>query len=122
MQALTRLISVLLVLALAGGAQACIASCANPASPTTEKHACHRCDHSSKPAPQPPCKNCQTAAQDRVAAERDHLTTTAFDLSFSPLLELAPARPLTRPLIQTPRPPTHGPPGNLFHQFCLLLI
>ncbi len=119
MQALTRLVAMVLVLTLGGGAQACIASCAAPAQ-TAKPAACHRCEKPKDKTPQAPCQRCQLASQDRTTADSHQVTIPTPTLTFAPI---AIEQPL--PIhcsITTPREPTHGPPGDLFHQFCLLLI
>lgn len=133
MQAGFRLVAIVLALALAGGAQACLAFCATPgkslpaAAATPQKPPCHHCPDKSpsKPTSEPagPCKHCPTASQDRVASETDHtLLKAAFNLSLLPQPDLAaPVQPIDRAGDVTP-PRVYGPPGALLHQFCLLLI
>jgi uncharacterized paraquat-inducible protein A len=106
------------VLTLGGGAQACLASCATPAQ--TAKPACHRCEKPKNKTPQPPCPRCQLAGQDRTTADGHQVTIPALTLTFAPATIEQPL-PI-RHSITTPREPTHGPPGDLFHQSCLLLI
>jgi hypothetical protein len=119
MQALTRLVAMILVLTLGGGAQACIASCATPAQ-TAKPATCHRCEKPKDKSPQAPCQRCQLAAQDRTPADNGQLTvpTPSLTFAFSPIEQPLPIR-LS---ITTPHAITRGPPGDLFHQFCLLLI
>jgi hypothetical protein len=124
MQVLTRLVTTLLVLTLGGGAQYCLARCATAETKVApEKPTCPRCEKhhsSSKPTPSVPCQRCQAASQDRVTP--DHHTAPP-----APMLvgivenNLAPLLPaeLTSSL---PVRCTHGPPRDLLHQFCLLLI
>jgi uncharacterized paraquat-inducible protein A len=121
MQALTRLVAMVLVLTLGGGAQACLASCANPAPAQTAKPAaCHRCEKPKDKSPEAPCPRCQLASQDRTTAG-DQTTLPAPTLAFA-LSAIEQPLPIHRS-ITTPRAATHGPPAaDLFHQFCLLLI
>jgi hypothetical protein len=124
MQVLTRLVTTLLVLTLGGGAQYCLASCAIAETKVaTEKPTCPRCEKhesSSKPTPTVPSQRCQAASQDRVTP--DHHTAPP-----APMLvgiienDLAPLVATTLSS-HTPVEATHGPPGDLLHQFCLLLI
>jgi uncharacterized paraquat-inducible protein A len=118
MQALTRLVAMVLVLTLGGGAQACLASCATPVHAT--KPACHRCEKPKDKTPEAPCQRCQLAGQDRATADNHQVTIPTPTLAFAPTIIQQPL-PIHRS-ITTPREPTHGPPGDLFHQFCLLLI
>src|SRR4051794_11094786 len=124
MLAMTRLVSMLLVLTLGGGAQACIASCANPAAVAakTQKPTCHRCEKASHKAPEAPCQRCQLAAQDRAVADGNSVAIPAPDLIGAMLPELSQSHSICQGLPVSPRGVTHGPPGDLFHQFCLLLI
>jgi hypothetical protein len=137
MQAWLRLISMVLVITLAGGAQACVALCAAPAqkaqpaaATAPAKSSCHHCPEKGtleKPVPAEPagpCKHCHSVTQDRLAAERDgSVLKAAFELSLLPFVEfpgtVAPA--VDRPFEVT-RPPVDSPPGERLHQFCLLLI
>jgi hypothetical protein len=120
------------VLVLAGGAQACVYLCSQPAKSTERaSHVKSGCQHCGKempvsnnpaPAPRTPCKHCQLAMQDRVSVERDHLAMAAAHLAV-----LDPA-PLLRPILTLnvsridTHPTAQHPPGELLHQFCLLLI
>lgn len=126
MRVLSRLVATILALALAGGAQACVALCAAPAQaarPAAEKTSCHRCgDKPARHEPATPCKHCQTASQDRLTAERDQLQKAGLDLSYLPTPEIAPLANVLRPAADRPRLVAHGPPGDLLHQFCILLI
>jgi hypothetical protein len=132
MSLFSRLISIALVLVLAGGAQACVHVCSQPAKsadPTSRaKPGCQHCgkertsSNDPAPAPQAPCKHCQVATQDRVSAERDHLAMAAADLAvLAPVPLPEPAATLAVSHID-PHPVAHHPPGELLHQFCLLLI
>jgi hypothetical protein len=123
MQALTRLIAMVLVLTLGGGAQACIASCANPAGQASakQKPACHRCEKPKEKTPEAPCPRCQLASQDRTTADTAPVVIPTLDLAVVPFPQVAPPSPILSSTV-TPRAPTHGPPGDLFHQCCLLLI
>ena len=135
MQSRFRLVAMVLVITLAGGAQACQALCATPAKPaqtakaTPKKSACHGCpvQTPSEPAPTEPtapCKQCQTSSQERLAAERDgSLLKTASELTFLPFVELTPEAPaVARSSFEVAHPSVHSPPGERLHQFCLLLI
>ena len=124
MQVLTRLVTALLVLTLGGGAQYCLARCATAETRVaTEKPTCPRCEKhesSSKPTPTVPCQRCQAASQDRVTP--DHHTAPP-----APMLVGIVENDLTSQLAIEPTSSTqilrsHGPPGDLLHQFCLLLI
>jgi hypothetical protein len=138
MQAWFRYIAMVLIATLAGGAQACVALCAAPAvavgaavprqQEKSEKSSCHRCPGNAPseptPAPEAPCKQCQTATQDRVAAERDHsFAKSVLELSVTPLLDVLPSTtvPPVSPAAVA-REPVHPPPGERLHAFCLLLI
>jgi hypothetical protein len=122
MRVLTRLVTTLLVLTLGGGAQYCLTSCATAeAQVVTEKPTCPRCEkHESKSAPSVPCQRCQAASQDRVTP--DHHTAPP-----APMLvgivenDLAPLVAIDF-ASATPASCAHGPPRDLLHQFCLLLI
>lgn len=122
MQVLTRLVTTLLVLTLGGGAQYCLARCATAeAQVVSEKPTCPRCEkHESKPSPAVPCQRCQAASQDRVTP--DHHTAPP-----APMLvgivenDMAP-QVASAVSSATPVEATHGPPRDLLHQFCLLLI
>jgi hypothetical protein len=133
MQVGFRFIAMVLIATLAGGAQACVALCGAPAVPVRavaarpEKSSCHHCPAGlptkSTPASETPCKQCQTATQDRLATERDQtVAKAALELSVTPLLDVLPS--VTAPV----RPdavaqvPVHPPPGDRLHEFCLLLI
>ena len=124
MQAMTRFIAMVLVLTLGGGAQACIASCANPVLPAANSHkpACHRCEKPSHKAPEAPCPRCQLAGQDRAVADGNPVAIPAPDLIGAALPEISQPLSISQLLPDSPRGATHGPPGDLFHQFCLLLI
>src|SRR5215217_3324795 len=85
-----RLISMLLVLVLAGGAQACVALCAPPAhgaADAPDRVACRRCGSENRAAAAPdrpspaPCKHCQTAFQDRVATGVEHGVKASVDFT-----------------------------------------
>jgi hypothetical protein len=125
MLVMSRLVSLLLVLTLGGGAQACIASCANPApaaAAKVQKPTCHRCEKNSHKAPEAPCPRCQLAAQDRAVADGNAVAIPAPDLFGAALPEVSQELSFCQLLPVSPRGVTHGPPGDLFHQFCLLLI
>jgi hypothetical protein len=131
MQAGFRLVAMVLAMTLAGGAQVCLALCTAPAAQTAkttpEKPACHRCPEKSpaKPNPEPatPCRQCQTATQDRLNTERDHSTLKpATELAFQPLLDIAPILPAVDTTFEVTRPNVHSPPGERLHRYCLLLI
>ena len=140
MQVRFRLVAMVLVMTLAGGAQACLALCASPASkpsatasaptPAPEKpSSCHRCPSEKAPTdpapaePSAPCKQCQTASQERLATERDSsILKTAFELTFLPFVELTPESPVPDRAFEVAGPGAHSPPGERLHQFCLLLI
>ena len=122
MQVLTRLVTTLLVLTLGGGAQYCLADCATAETRVaTEKPTCPRCEkHESKSAPTAPCQRCQIASQDRVTP--DHHTAPPAPMLIGMVEnDLAPLLPAER-TSSLPVRCTHGPPGDLLHQFCLLLI
>jgi hypothetical protein len=130
MQAAFRLVAMLLALTLAGGAQACMALCITPAKAaqsTPQKPTCHHCGDKAPATPVShpggPCKHCPTASQDRLATESDHtMLKTAVEFTLLPDFDLTPATPtVARGFIVTP-PRVHSPPGDLLHQFCLLLI
>jgi hypothetical protein len=133
MHAVVRLVSILLAVTLAGGAQACVAVCApTPAKAAAppEKSPCHHCPERSgdKSSPGPggaPCKQCQVATLDRVVIEHSHP-------DFSPTVELAfwSAAADLAPAALSPAGPA-GParvpavfclPADRLHEFCLLLI
>lgn len=134
MQAGFRYIAMVLIATLAGGAQACVALCAAPvvsvgaAVPQQEKSSCHRCPANAPseptPAPETPCKKCQAATQDRLAAERDQsFAKSVLELSVTPLLDVLSS--VTAPPVSpaaVAREPVHPPPGERLHAFCLLLI
>ena len=140
MQAGLRLVAMVLAITLAGGAQACLALCASPAraamavapeKPPKEKpSSCHRCPSDKAPVepapaePSVPCKQCQTASHDRLAAERDGslVLKTAFASAFLPFVELTPATPVLDRSFEVTRLSIHSPPGERLHRFCLLLI
>lgn len=124
MQAMTRLVAMVLVLTLGGGAQACIASCANPVSAAANSHkpTCHRCEKPAHKAPEGPCQRCQLAGQDRAVADGNPVAVPARDLVGALLPEISPSILFCHLLPVSPRGAVHGPPGDLFHQFCLLLI
>jgi hypothetical protein len=124
MQAMTRLVAMVLVLTLGGGAQACIASCANPVSAAakSQRATCHRCEKTSHKAPEAPCQRCQLAGQDRSVADGNPVAVPAPDLIGAALPEISQPLSFFQVLPISPRGATHGPPGDLFHQFCLLLI
>ena len=128
-----RLVAMVLVMTLAGGAQACLALCAAPAKPaqtaaaTPEKSSCHRCPEKAptNPTPEPsaPCKHCQTAGQAQRAVERDHSTfKAAFELDSLPFAELTSDAPAVGHSFEVVPPRVHSPPGERLHQLCLLLI
>jgi hypothetical protein len=134
MMRLTRLISAVLALTLAGGAQACVVVCGLPAKPTAATaarttSACRHCGNDNgAPGQQPrsmpstPCKHCQAALQDRVAAEPDHIVKAPTEYSVpgpAQMALLAFAAPVTR---ITERAPVHPPAGCILHEFCILLI
>jgi hypothetical protein len=125
MLVMSRLVSLLLVLTLGGGAQACIASCANPtatAAAQPHKATCHRCEKSSHKAPEAPCQRCQLAGQDRAVADGNAVAIPAPDLIGAALPEISQELLFCQFVPVSRRGVTHGPPGDLFHQFCLLLI
>jgi hypothetical protein len=132
MHAVFRLVSMLLALTLAGGAQACMALCTTPAkvaqtAAIPQRATCHHCGDKSpaKPTSDPtgPCKHCPTASQDRVATESDHtILKTAVEFHFLAHIDLAIVAPtLDHPVTVAPDR-VHSPPSDLLHQFCLLLI
>ncbi len=120
-----RSIAMLLALALAGGAQACVALCALPAATAKNEPACRHCsqkESQKSPAPAAPCKHCQVVSQERWATPGDQPVKVAFDWTTIPLIDLAPS---IVPGHQAPVPSperAHAPPGEQLHQFCLLLI
>src|SRR4051812_22817080 len=128
MQAGFRYIAMVLIAALGGGAQACIAFCAGLVMPvrvvavaTHEKSSCHHCPAEApgkpvSPAPEGPCKQCQAGALDRVAAEGDQgVVKAAVELSAAPLLEVVSATPVAaRPAGFVPVR-VHPPPGERLH-------
>jgi hypothetical protein len=124
MLVMTRLVSLLLVLTLGGGAQACIASCANPAATAmkAQRPTCHRCEKTSHKTPEAPCPRCQLAGQDRAVADGNAVAIPAPDLIGAALPEVSQSLSFFKALPVSPRGAVHGPPGDLFHQFCLLLI
>ena len=129
-----RLVSVVLVMTLAGGAQACLALCAGMAAKAnvvavrTEKAPCHHCPEKAGERSKPdhgggPCKQCQVVVQDRVAVERDHsLGAPALELTFLPVWDVAPAAQSAVRGVERAYLPVHGPPGGVLHAFCVLLI
>jgi len=123
MQVLTRLVTALLVLTLGGGAQYCLTSCATAdAQVVTEKPTCPRCEkHESKPSPTVPCQRCQAAGQDRVTPDHHPTAPPAPMLVGIVENDLAPLVAFESSS-STPVSFTHGPPRDLLHQFCLLLI
>ena len=133
MQVGFRYIAMVLIAALGGGAQACIALCGVPVVPVRalaaapEKSACHHCPVNApgKPAPAPegPCKQCQVSVLDRVAGEQDHsVVKAAVELNVAPLLDVLPSAPAPVKSVGLVREPVHPPPGERLHEFCLLLI
>jgi hypothetical protein len=140
MRRLPRLVAVVLVLALAGGAQACAALCAKPVQPaaapvavTPEKgSSCGRhCGGSKteaakgnepKPEPAKPCEHCKGVVKDRVAGERDHLAQAALELGvFAPLLICEPVVGVDR-AVALGDAPVPAPPNERLHHVCVLLI
>lgn len=123
-----RSIAMLLVLALAGGAQACIALCALPAATaTSSKHdgACTHCSQTQSEksqVPATPCKHCQVISQEQWATQADQSANVAFDWT-SPLLiaHLAQSINCAEATPASPELP-HRPQGERLHQFCQLLI
>ncbi len=113
-----RSIAMLLALALAGGAQACVALCALPAATAKNEPSCRHCS----PVPATPCKHCQVISQERWATQADQPLNVDFDWTATPLVDPAPSivhghqAPVTSP------ERAHAPPGERLHQFCLLLI
>jgi hypothetical protein len=61
------------------------------------------------------------AGQDRATADNAPVVIPTPDLTVLPFPDLIPPLPILSSIV-TPRAATHGPPGDLFHQFCLLLI
>jgi hypothetical protein len=132
MSLVPRLVSMVLILAITGGAQACVYVCSQPAKPANrtlaQRSPCRHCGEEkpastdSEPLPTTPCKHCQAASQDRISIERDHLAVAAVDLAvFSPSAIFQPV--LTPDVCRIDTHPTaQPPPGELLHQFCLLLI
>src|SRR6266550_591658 len=120
-----RSIAMLLALALAGGAQACIALCALPAATAKNEPSCRHCsekESQKSPVPATPCKHCQVISQERWATQADQPLNVDFDWTATPLVDPAPSivhghqAPVTSP------ERAHAPPGERLHQFCLLLI
>jgi hypothetical protein len=120
-----RSIAMLLVLALTGGAQACVALCALPAPTAKNEPACRHCsqkESQNSPAPAAPCKHCQVISQERWATQGDQPFNVGFDWTAILLFDPAPSivhghqAPVTSP------ERAHAPPGEQLHQFCLLLI
>ena len=137
MQGWIRLIAMVLVTTLAGGAQACVALCGAPAqkaqpaaSAAPAESSCRRCPAKSPeepPAPAEPtapCKHCQSVGLDRVASERDgSLLKPAFELTLLPFVEfLFPTAAAGDRSFDVVPPRVGSPPGERLHQFCVLLI
>jgi hypothetical protein len=124
-----RSIAMLLVLALAGGAQACVALCALPAATANSSKQDGACTHCSQKqseksrAPATPCKHCQVISQERWATQGDQSANIAFGWT-SPLLIADLVQPINCADRATPVSPgrPHLPQGERLHQFCLLLI
>ena len=135
MRAGFRYIAMVLIAALGGGAQACIAFCSGPvvgtrvvAAAGPEKAACHHCSDKGagkpvSPGPQQPCKQCQMAGLDRLAVEGDQgVVKAAVELSATPLLEVVAREPVSVRLDGFVPVRVHPPPGERLHAFCVLLI
>jgi hypothetical protein len=125
MQVFTRLITMLLALTLGGGAQFCLARCASDVLKTAaEQPICPHCQkHTSCPksAPAFPCQRCQIASQDRATPDQAPPALPAPALVGIVQIALA-APPAVDISSSAPLGCTHGPPRDLLHQFCLLLI
>jgi hypothetical protein len=130
-----RLVAVLLVMTLAGGAQACLALCAgmavkpNAVAVRTEKTTCHHCpveksgEKSKSEQGGGPCKQCQVGVQDRVVAERDHsVGAPGVELTFLSSVDVTPAAQAVVRGVERAHVLGHGPPGDVLHTFCVLLI
>ena len=127
MRPMARSIAMLLVFALTGGAQACVALCALPAAASassTHDGACKHCSPKpdEKSAPATPCKHCQVISQERWATQADQPAKVAFDWTALPIFDLAPANLIDHQTPVAPPEQAHAPPGEQLHQFCLLLI
>jgi hypothetical protein len=129
MRLFARIVAMFLALALMGGAQACVDICAQPAGhgATREVKTCPHCpprgsDKTSAPVSQLPCKLCQGAVQDRVADEGVSPAVFNLDLACLPAIPAIQVTPVFQMGIAARSLPTHGPPGELLHHVCVLLI
>src|SRR5438105_12762256 len=122
---LGRSITMLLALALTGGAQACIALCALPAAAIEEHQTtCRHCSpkqSEKSSAPAAPCKHCQVISQERWATQGDQQLTVDFGWTIT-LIDPAPSIIHGHPAPVKSAERAHAPPGERLHQFCLLLI
>jgi hypothetical protein len=112
-----------LVICLIGGAQACLALCAVPASTSSAKSSCGHCAGKSQiPAPkEEPCKHCHVISQENWGTPA-HAFNFQLDCPSVPLLISSPATvPMDHAAASLPAM-THAPPGERLHHVCLLLI
>jgi hypothetical protein len=129
MRLFARILTMFLALSLMGGAQACIAVCAPTAGrgAMREVKSCPHCpprgsDKSSAPVSQLPCKLCQGAVQNRVADEGVSPVIFNLDLASFSTLPVIRGTMVSDARLGTRSLPSHGPPGELLHQVCVLLI
>lgn len=123
MRRLYALIVMLLSLALAGGAQACVALC-NPGKQPAEKVT--KCckskapEKSKAPSPEKKCPTCTSGGQDRMGAQKT-VTLDAPGVSGS-VGAVVDAEIHEGLVVGVEAVGCHGPPGERLHRYCLLLI
>jgi hypothetical protein len=129
MRLFARIVAMFLALSLMGGAQACSAICAQPVARVAagEVKTCPHClprgaKKSSTPPSDLPCKLCEGAVQHRVADEGVSPFSFSLDLAWLGALPAMQGTALFEVEFAAPPLPTHKPPGDLLHQFCILLI
>lgn len=123
MRRVSALITMLVCLALTGGAQACAALCGAeaklPASPVKSHGCCKGGEKSKVPAQEKPCPKC-TAAKPLGVNVQKAITIDSPDLA-SVIDAVVDVNCATAQVAgQGVR--WHGPPVERLHQFCLLLI
>lgn len=123
MRRLYALIVMLLSLALAGGAQACVAVCNPGKQPAERVTKCCKSkapEKSKAPSPEKKCPTCTSGGQDRMGAQKA-VTLDAPGLSGSveAIVEVMGDAGL---VVGVEGVGCHGPPGERLHRYCLLLI
>jgi hypothetical protein len=121
----------LLTFALAGGAQACMAVCAQPhkggAVPSQSERACSKChgkqstETPATPKPAEPCQHCKAGPADRLADRVDSPITPLLATALLPPA-IAPVAPHTALSVTTLPVLDSAPPNDVLHVVCVLLI